>query len=171
MKFLWCVILIAAVSLSVGGCTQKEAEKPPKEIPANPSMHGAATPAEKGEGFVGVVKKQHLPNYPTTSVGTAFEGYRYFTKKEWSESRNTKGTVYVDFSGWLVKSTFDPRSIKDAVAARGVQVKFVIYENGSFGVAMVSKIEAKTDGKLYVYPLENSKALLDSIYANQEIAF
>jgi hypothetical protein len=170
MRPLFYVVLIVTVSIIAGGCAQQEIEKPPQRNQPNPGPHGAV-PVEKGEGFVGVVKKQFLASYTTTSVGAAIDGYQYFAKKEWKESRNSKGTTYVDFTGWLVKSTLDKLSIKDGVAARGLQIKFVIYENGSFGIAMMSKIEAKTDGKLYAYPLDNSKALLDSIYSNREITF
>jgi hypothetical protein len=36
---------------------------------------------------------------------------------------------------------------------------------------MVSKIEAKADGKLYSYPLEDSAGILARIYANKEMVF
>lgn len=173
MRSLLLIVLLAAVSITAGGCSEKEKQETPKTAQDNLSVHGKAPVGDGTEavGMATVIKKQHLAGYSSTTVGEAIDSYRYFTKKEWSESRNSKGTSYVDFTGWLSTSSTDISSIKDRVAARGVQIKFVVYENGSFGVAMVSKVEAKTDGKLYAYPLENSQVILDRIYGNKEIGF
>jgi hypothetical protein len=52
-----------------------------------------------------------------------------------------------------------------------VDIKFVVTPDGSFGLAMISRLEAKTDGNIYSYPLEDSKAIIEKIYGNKEIKF
>jgi len=99
-------MLVVAVSFFAGGCARQEVEKPLQSTPSNPGLHGA-TPVGKGEGFVGVINNQFLANNTETSVGAAIDGYTYFTKKEWQESRNSRGTNYIDFTGWFVNSTVE----------------------------------------------------------------
>ncbi len=173
MRFTSIAMMII-LSIWSGGCSQHAENKVQQQVPKTSLVHG--TPSKQGAGEVGmvaVVKKQVLTGYESAPIGKAIEGYHFFTKKEWSESRNSKGTFYIDVTGWLDASTLDLDSIKEGVAARGVQIKFVIYENGSLSVVMVSKVEAKTDGKIYADPMEDSKAkqVLDRIYANKKMAF
>lgn len=161
-------------SICLVGCSQQGESKMQQQVRKTSTVHGAV-PSKGVEdlGMVSVVKKQVLEGYASAPVGKAIDGYRFFSKKEWSESSNSKGTYYVDVTGWLDASTIDLASIKEGIAARGVQIKFVVYENGAFGVVMVSKVEAKTDGKMYANSLDNSKAqqVMNSIYANKELAF
>lgn len=167
-------VTIIAVSFFSGGCSNREAEKlSQQDQKGKLSVHGTA-PVQVGnqeKAMVTVIKKQPLKDFSPTPVGTVIDDYRFFTKKEWSESENSKGTVYVDVTGWMNSNTLDSKSIKNGISARGIQIKFAIYENGAFGVAMVSRVEAKTDGKVYAYPLEDRKGILDRIYANKEISF
>ncbi|MFZ4858151.1 MAG: hypothetical protein ACOYL3_17315 [Desulfuromonadaceae bacterium] len=171
MSFVKMVVIVATFTMLAMGCAQENETKRQPHIPVSPTAHGGVPQAGKSEtGMVEAVKKQTLANYASTTVGTAIDSYRYFSKKEWQESRNSKGTFYVDFTGWLDTNTSTPQSIKEGIAGRGVQIKFVIYENGSFGVAMISKVESKTDGRLYVSPLASGD-VLDSLYANKPMMF
>lgn len=165
------IFVMVAGLVVAGGCTPKTEETPAQKT--SEKVHGTASKQEVGGevGMLAVVKKQYLPEYTAVTVGTAIDKYSFFKKTEWTESRNAKGTFYVDVTGWLDSGTLDSRSIKEGVAVRGVQIKFAIHEDGAFGVAMVSKMEAKTDGKVYAYPLGDPKGILSKIYANKEISF
>lgn len=181
MRFFMLVVTVI-ISVAVGsGCTRNgdktmtvQKSNALKNTPSK-SVHGGAggNAKKSGEeyGMIAVVKKQHLENYKNISVGQAIDGYRYFKKKEWSESQNANGTYFVDFTGWIETNNMDAKSIKEGVVVRGLQIKFVIYSSGSFGVAMVSRMEAKTDGKIYAYPLDNINEIIGNVYANKELSF
>ena len=126
----------------------------------------------KGWGAVAeAIKKKTMPAFPAMSIGKAFDGYSYFTKQEWKETRTDSRKIYIDCIGWLDTKKMDISNLKNGVSQRGVAVKFVVMKDGTFGLAMVSMIEAKTDGNVYTYPLENAKGILENIYGNKEIQF
>jgi hypothetical protein len=54
---------------------------------------------------------------------------------------------------------------------QGVVIKFLVKPDGSYGVVMVSKIELKTDGKMYTEPLPESSVILKKLYGNKKIEF
>ena len=76
----------------------------------------------------------------------------------------------VDFVGWFGPDTLNENDIKDGVTGKGIDVKFVINPDGSYYVLMVSKIEAKSDGKVYGSELQDSTGVLTNIYANKKIS-
>lgn len=136
----------------------------------NTSMHAAVTPkpGEEKSGLAEAVKKKNLLDYPSKTIGEAFGSYSYFNKREWSETFSASGKIYIDFIGWFNTSSLNAQNIKSGISAKGVEVKFVLNPDGPFFVAMVSRVEVKTDGKMYKYPLPDIKYVLDSIYANKE---
>lgn len=117
------------------------------------------------------VKKQALPKFSKVTIGNAFEGYSYFKKREWKSIRTNANKYYIDFYGWFDAKIMDANSLKNGISQQGVSVKFVVNQDGSFGVVMVSRVEAKTDGSMYSYPLEDMKSILIKIYENKEIQF
>ena len=155
----------------MAACTERNVEsvKKPNAKSTEMTVHGGETADSEPVSLSGIVKNQSLPAYPAMTVGKAFDSYSHLTKKQWKETRGANGTVYIDFSGWLDGKTLDMYAIKNDISSRGVEVKFVIDREGGFFVGMASKLEAKTDGRVFAYPLPDVKAVLDSIYANKEI--
>jgi len=154
------------------GCS-RENQQPENKTPKVISPHGAGTLSEASgpaQGFTGIVKSLKLPPSETKTIGAVFDEYRYFDSREWKESRNADGKVYVDFKG-LFKSTLSVNSIKDGVTRQGVGVKFVVAQNGDFYVGMVSRIDVMPDGKMYLYPMGDGNRIIELIYANKEIVF
>jgi len=156
--------------------------KEPGVIPAEKmkgglQVHGSGKPELEGSAATGdsglakVIKNAQMPNYPSVTFGKAIDDYRYFTKREWSETRSTNGKIYVDFTGWLKIHFFDFGAIKSGTSARAVGIKFLVKPDGSYGIVMVSRVELKTDGVVYSYPTNNLQETLKMIYENKEINF
>jgi hypothetical protein len=122
-------------------------------------------------GIVDFIKKQKLVNFKSTTIGHAFDSYRYLTKKEWKAAVLQSRHVTVDFTGWFERETLSDKDIRDGITGRALEIKFVIEPNGSFYVFMVSKIESKSDGKVYRFQSDDIAGILDNIYANKNIAF
>lgn len=168
------VVIISSV-LSISACTEKQAEmaSPQDRKESAKTVHsGSAGPASSGEAAVTeAIKKQVLPDFPALPIGTALDGYSHFTAHEWKGTQAETGKYYVDCIGWLDAGTMDVASLKDGVSKRGVAVKFVVVQDGSFRLAMVSRLEAKSDGSVVSYPAADAKLILERIYANKEITF
>lgn len=134
------------------------------------SPHGASNAVGSvSQGMVDVIKNATLPGYGTMKIGDAFGKHRHFKNKEWKETRAANGTTYVDFIGYNPSGWFDFKAKRAGISARGIEVKFVIYPGGAYGVSMVSKVEMRTNGKTYRYPSGDVKKVLDDIYANRKI--
>jgi hypothetical protein len=124
-------------------------------------------PATGESGLAKVIKNVKLPGHPSKTFGEAVDTYRYFSKKEWKETPSSNGKVYVDFTGWLKKSSLDLSEI----SIQGVGIKFLVKSDGNYAVVMVSKIEIKTDGKMFSEPLSDKSGVLDKLYKDEKIKF
>ncbi len=144
----------------------KRADKQNVEKPRQ--SNGAEAP---NAGLVNVIKNGKLVNYQSTTIGNAFDSYKYLTKKEWKTESLKSRHFTVEFIGWFEPDILNEKDIKDGVTGRGLDVKFVINPDGSYYVFMVSKIESKSDGKVYGYELQDSTGILANIYANKKIIF
>lgn len=164
------ILVLGAVSLVAGACSRESGEGAVGHGSERQAQRDE-TPSSPKEGFVEVVKEIKLPGYTTSNIGDAFNNYRYFGSRKWRETRFPDGKIYIDFWGWFNTSKFDVALINNGITARGVEIKFVIYPDGAFRVAMISKIESRVDGKISAYPLEDKKSIMDAIYANKEITF
>lgn len=166
------VVAILCGSLIVSGCTDRAIDPAKKsDVKSEMNVHGGGAKESDSVGFREVIKKQTLPAYPAMSIGKAFDDYSHFAKKEWKETQGANGTMYIDFTGWMHGNPLSINQIKNGVSQQGVEIKFVIKREGAFFVGMVSKLEAKTDGKVYAEALVDGKAVLDSMYANKKIKF
>ena len=168
------VLLVSLVTVFACACA-KESPKVPDKL--NTEKPAQSTVAEEAtDGLVNAIKKGKLANYQSTTIGNAFDSYKYLTKKEWKTSSLKSGQITVDFIGWFEPDAwFDPNSLtdkdlKDGITGRGINVKFVIEPNGSYYVFMISKIESKSDGKVYGFELQDSAGILANIYANKKIS-
>ncbi|WP_088536437.1 hypothetical protein [Geobacter sp. DSM 9736] len=162
-KIVVMFILVFA-ALQVGACSRNESETLTNKK-GTPAFHGVNdTSAGSSQGFVAIIKGATLADYRTATIGKATDDYRYFTRREWSETRSENGKVYVDFSGW-----FDGKRVINGLAADGVEVKFVIEPTGEFYVAMVSGLQGNAGAGITRHPLAQIKPVLESIYSNKPI--
>ncbi len=160
--------MIIGVFLFVASCTKEGAESPDKNINNKPPEISSAE-QPKDSGLVKVIKAGRLTNYKSKTIGKAFDSYSYLTKKEWKATALKSKHITVDFFGWFKPESLSGKNVKDGITCRGINVKFVIEPNGAYYVFMVSKIESKSDGKIYGYPLQDINGVLASIYANKKI--
>lgn len=143
----------------------------PKEI-TNYHQSGPIDAKDAGKyGMDNSIKKKKLDNYPVATIGEAFEKYRYFETRDWKVTQLPSIKTYIDFTGMFKKGIFTFMSMDKGVSQQGVEIKFVVYEDGRFGVAMISRVDIMTDGMIKRYPLGDTKTILDKIYANKEIKF
>lgn len=175
MYFRVIFAFILLLSVMISACSEKTSEvsKRQQVAGAEVRMHPEvkAVDGEEKKGLAEAIKKKTLPGYPAKTIGKAIEGYSFFTKGEWRETQLGNGKVYIDYAGWFDTKRLDIKNIQNGIAAKGIELKFVITPDGPFFLGMVSRLEAKTSGKVDAYPLEDVKSVLDSIYANKEISF
>lgn len=163
------VSLIIGLIVSAGACVKEETDRSDKRKVEKPGQRAGAETANTG--IVEFIKKQKLVNFQSTTIGNAFDSYEYVTKKEWEAAFLQSGHVTIDFSGWFEPKTLSDNDSKDGVTGRGIVITFVIEPNGSFYAFMVSKIESRSDGKIYRYQVNDIAGMLDKIYANKKITF
>lgn len=138
--------------------------------PEAPSFHGGGkAPSGPPKGMEDVIKDATLPAYKNIKIGEAFERYRHFRGKSWRVTRAGAGKSYVDFTGSAPSGFFDVKARRQGVSAKGVEVKFVIYPSGEYGVSMVSRVEVKYDGRINRSPIADASSVLDAIYNNRKI--
>lgn len=173
LKLSSVVILIIVMTLRVSADEMRSTyiRVPKGEIT---NFHQTRPIEAKDAGKYGMensIKSKKLDNYPTMKIGEAFEKYSYFEARTWKVTQLSPLKTYIDFTGMFKKNYFSFASAKKGVSQQGVEIKFVVYENGRFAIAMISKVEILTNGMINRYPLENTKAILDNIYGNREITF
>jgi hypothetical protein len=177
MRILLLIVLIVVLPLftsahaTPGLDGSMTAKSPHGGAPA-----GSGAPSGRGNSakaplmdMTTVLKQATLSAYKDVKIGEAFEKYRYLKKKDWHETRAAAGTFYIDFTGYTPTAWFDFKAKREGISAKGIEVKFVIHSDGTYGVGMISRVEVKSDGKTYRYPLGDAKSVLDAIYANRKI--
>lgn len=152
-----------------GACAKEGTDSPDKKTDKKPPEISTAE-QPKDSVLIKVIKKGKLTNYKSRTIGKAFDSYKYLIKKEWQATTFKSKHVTVDFIGWFKPETLSDKDIKDGITGRGINVKFVIEPDGSYYVFMVLKIESKSDGKVYGYQLQDSAAIVASIYADKKIS-
>jgi len=162
-------LFMIAICCVIWGCASNEDVENNKG--SKKLVHGEQSSHEQSKSMVSLLKDNKLSDYTNLTIGAAFDSYKFLEKKEWKESRSQNGKFYIDFTGWAGSLPKGIDSLKSGVSARGVNVKFVVNPGGEYYVTMISKLEARTDGKLNVVPFEDKKRILDAIYLNKEIVF
>lgn len=171
MHIVTNTVTLCLLALLASGCTKESSNIPAKPHGEGKPLNNNVMDISNSDGAK-VFKDKKLADYPSATIEEAFGRYAFLTKKEWKVQSSPRGkNVYIDFTGWFDSKTIDSSAKKDNVRERGVEVKFVVYPDGSFRAAMVSKLEIKADGKRYAYPYEDLSDVLVKIYANQEIRF
>lgn len=166
------ILLISFIFLCTTGCSKEAPKENQKMVVTGHGGVPVTVVPEKNpqQATLKAIKENRLVDYPQRSIGDSFDSYSFFDKKEWRETRTQGGKIYIDFTGIKPVGTVFGKT-EENLAARGIGVKFVIYLNGSFNIAMISKLEVMKDGKINETPVENKKQILDAIYANKEITF
>ena len=177
MKRKLLLILVPAVSLVVAACKDKPVSVSAPTVatvaPKTVTGHGVA-PLENNDDHpqagkrvtADILKTMKLADYPDKTIGQAFDGYKYFTSRSWRETRLQNKKIYIDFEGLQKPGIL---SAGTQVYSEGVDIKFVIQPDGSFYVAMASKVKIMSDGMRYETPLAATKPVLDAVYANSPI--
>lgn len=129
MKFL--SVLVMAASLCVSACADNSPSKNAETSDGKMTHNGSKSDAA-GSSIADALKDKTMSGYESTTIGSAFDGYRYFAKKEWKATTTQNGKIYIDFIGWVDTKALDAASIKDGISARAVDVKFAINPDGSF---------------------------------------
>lgn len=164
-KVVLSVLLIAG-GLVLGACSKDGTERQAEQRNAVQAQNGGQSAS--AAGLIGFIKTQKLVNYQSRTIGTAFETYKYFTKKEWREEALKSGQFAVVFLGWV-----DPRSLNESdgtgTAPKGLEVRFIVESNGSFYALMTSVVEKGTDGRIYRSRVLDTTTTLTSIYANEKL--
>lgn len=160
-------MLVALSSYSVQAAVNNSSQS------SKPSFHSAAqqtaTVGSSQYNMIDVIKKVKITGYPSATFGEAFEAYRHVDKKEWGEVKTKSDKVYVTFTGYFKKSFFNFSLMRAKVAQKGVEVKFVIFPDGVYEIALISRVDVLTDGTLKSYPLNNGKQILEKLLRNEEI--
>lgn len=130
---------------------------------------GHSTPESVEKKLVEVLKGKKLDGYETQTIGKAFDGYQYFSSTEWKEVFGDNGKIYIDLIGWFDQKKVKMTTDTNGVTLKGLNVKFVIYGNGSYAVVMIAKLGTTADGSLGVYPQQNTADILGAIYGNKRL--
>lgn len=177
MLRLIAVAVISCISLMQASCAKETAQPTPQPPPRIITGHGGTVVVEheksndRRNATAEVLKGMKLADYPSKTIGEAFEGYSHFTSREWSEVRTPQKKIYIDFFGLQRPPLFPLNNKTMRTYAQGVAVKFVINPDGKFYVAMVSRVDIMSDGKRYEKPFEGTKQVLDAIYADKKIEY
>lgn len=163
-------MLLCAASLAAAACAKQGGETAQAAGGVHKQAPGAVAEAP-GKGMIPVIQGQKLAEYPDRTIGEAFGAYRHFDRKEWKEAKAEGGKFYVDYVGWYKEGRARTLAGAGAATVQGVEVKFVIYPDGGFGVAMVSEIALGADGTLAAYPHDDKKKVIDALYADREMKF
>ena len=174
MTRLVAKIILHSVLVTVFMGCAKESEKfaGKRNVATQKSFHGE--PPENTSAIISTLitdelKKKKLNADSTRTIGEAFDSYKFAIKKEWRETGTRSGKYYIDYICWLDVNTFS----REGIVKRAVELKFVIHENGEAYIVMGTKVEIKSDGKLYSTPIEAAKikVIVAAIYENKEISF
>ena len=178
---------IGILALSIMACSQGKEEKSPatsapmaKAIPIdkikNTPFHGdmktaaSAVPVSPG---VAALKNNHLDVSSTRTIGEAFDSYKYAVKKEWRETATQSGPHFIDYICWFHISPLSAVALREGVIKRGMEIKFVVHEDGETYIAMASRVDIKSDGMRYTTAIDPAeiKKNVTAIYENREITF
>ena len=151
--------LLVGVLLFSVACVKESADKQ-KSGQQNSAMNS---------GIIDFIKLQKLVKFPSTTIGQAFEAYRYASRKEWSVTPQPDRHIAVDFVAWFDPSTLSDSERKDGIVGKGLSVTFMINQDNSFYVSAVSKIATRKDGKVDRSQMTDIADILSKIYANERV--
>jgi len=129
-----------------------------------------------GGGDVSLVKTGYLDFDKSTTVGQAFDGYKFFTKKEWKSYKTDQGRKVVEFKGLLDLNNQQndrPMFNERKTSAVAVVIKFLINGDNTFQLADATMFGTVEDGSIQEtvkwYFNNFDQVILQSIYSNQSV--
>lgn len=158
------VSLVIGLIVIAGACEKKGADRSEKQNVESPGPKGQSETVYSG--LVDFIRKQKLVNYPSATIGKAFDAYNHVTTKEWKETSLKNGRATVDFTGWFEPAVLSNADRKDGVSGIGIDVTFMVEPDGSFYVFLISTIEYGLDGNVHRTQSLDTTGVLDKIYAN-----
>lgn len=154
MKTLQVIVLLALVAFLFVGCSKF------------------------GSGDVGKVKNGYININKSITVGQAFDGYKFFGKKEWTAEKTDKGLRIVTFKTQVNQAYIDSINKeykgkvgtiyeKDGLASRTITIQFTVNSDGTFKPSATKSVIILTTGKT----IENSvmEFEVENIYQNKLI--
>lgn len=176
MKIILWVVSLGAALICLAGCSDYSADvadSAKKQSEKSKKFHGeqAAPAKDQTVKVAAALRKSRLNGYPKKSVGEAFDAYSRVVSKEWQEDFGKDGKLYVDYICWFDgKAVSDPLR-KTGTVKTGLDVKFVIEENGDAYIAMASKLYMLSDGKVQstVLSLTEVTKIVDAIYNDRAL--
>lgn len=163
-------VIVALSSFSAHAANQGKADSGNRSV-FHTGTQQVATVGSAQYNMIDVIKKVTITGYPSATFGEAFETYKHVTKREWKEVKTKSDKVYVTFTGYFKKRFFNFSLMRANIAQQGVEVKFVIFPDGVYEVALISRIDVMTDGAVQAFPLSNGKQILGQLLRNEEIKF
>lgn len=142
-----------------GGACKKETDKPKESIPEGRVLNG----------MVDVLKNNKFAGHESATIGGAFESYKFLSDKKWTEKALPGGAVQIDFTGWFDAKALNNQDVRDGIKIKGLEVKFVVENNGSYYVLMITSLVVRSDGSVYRSILSDTAGILKNIYSNREI--
>jgi hypothetical protein len=134
--------------------------------------------SKTGDKDIGIVKNGYMNFNNTITVGKAFDGYKYFGKKEWIAEKTAQGLRTVTFKAQFNQQYIDnvnkeykgkPGSIyaENGLASRTITIQYTINIIGTFAPTSTKSVITLTTGKT----VENSvmQFEVDSIFKNEMI--
>lgn len=112
--------------------------------------------SKSGGGDVGLVKNGYMDIDKSITVGQAFDGYKYFTKKEWKAYKTEQGRRMVEFNGEFNINVPDSTQFtKDNIASSTIKLLFLINSDNTFEIVGGEQKNKKKNG-------ENIDIMMDS---------
>ena len=131
-------MLVCGVVVFESGCSRDTAERstPPQVI----------DPATPNAGVIVALRKGTLKNFPSKTIGEAFDGYDRLIEKEWKAYLRSGGMFSIDFTGWLKPEDLNEQDRRNGIVKKGLGVAFIINVNGSYYASAATVIEGREDG-------------------------
>lgn len=119
------------------------------------------------------LKKMKLNGYQGKTVGEAFDAYSKAVAREWQEVGGRANRYYIDYICWFDEKSVLPEHRKQAIVKRGIDIKFVVSEEGEAYIAMATKLFMKADGKIQseLFKVEEVPNIVKAIYENKNVEF
>jgi len=127
-------------------------------------------------GDIALVKKGYLNSDKSLTVGQAFDGYKYFSSKEWKAFKTEQGRRVVEFNGIMDMNNNEVKhAIEKDIGALGgepfsksrVMIQFVINGDNSYEISGFEVIGTLKNGKSYKKRSDNVDSVTEYIYKNE----
>jgi hypothetical protein len=155
------VLLTIWLLAGLCGCSKEDAER-------NKATQ-AIDPAAPNAVFINAIRGGKLVNFPSVTIGEAFDAYKHLVDKEWRATPQAGRLFAIDVTGWFTLDRLNEQDRGRGIVRKGLDVTFIVNVDGAFSVFMVSMIEANADGSLRRQQINDVEGILARIYGNKKI--